>query len=600
MAFDGLTVYALSRELEAVLAGARINKISQTEGDELYITAKPQGQEGTVRLVLSSNASLPLVYLTTENKPAPPQAPAFCMLLRKHLTGGRILSVKQPDFERILRFTIEGLDEMGDRKRHILLIELMGKYSNIILTDEEDRIIDSIRRVSSAMSSVREVLPGRAYFVPAQQGKVPPADADRKYLQTSLRGRGMPLAKAIVSCVQGISTILSQELCYRAGIDADRSAISLTDAEFDRLCDTFLTFAQDLKNGAFSPCIAYLRDIPTEYAAVPLTLYEHTQDARLVSYPDMSPLIACYYREKALLNRMHERSADLRHLVGTLLERSRKKLDLQEKQLADTGKMDRYRLYGELLQAFGYQAEPKAKHLTVTDYHTDQEINIPLDPQLTAQENAGKYFDRYRKLKRTAEALAEQTQAVRLDIEHLMSVEEAITLARTESDLSEIREELAISGYLKKTASAGGKTKGRKKEEKSPPLHYRAVITDSGREETYDLYVGRNNLQNDRLTFQFANGGDWWFHAKKIPGSHVILKVPQGRQEELPDRIFEIAASLAACYSAGSEQQLVEVDYVRRKEVKKPAGAHPGYVIYHTNYSMAVKPGTEGLISVDG
>ncbi|MCR5675961.1 MAG: NFACT family protein [Lachnospiraceae bacterium] len=591
MAFDGVTVAALAQELNQKLNGGRVSKITQTESDELYLTVKPAGSGRPLRLVLSASASLPLVYLTEENKQGPMQAPAFCMLLRKHLQGGRILDVTQPDFERILRIRIEGLDEMGDRQTHILIIELMGKYSNIILTDSVDTVIDSIRRVSASMSSVREVLPGRHYFVPSQNKEIPLA-ADRLNFQQAIRGKGQPVYKALYASYCGLSPILSQEIAHRAGIDADKSAIALTDDEFDRLFRSFSDMMQHIRDGVFSPTAVYIGDTPQEYAAFALTLYDDTPGATARPCSSMSELIGSFYREKSLIDRIRQRSADLRHLLGTSLERCRKKLDLQEKQMADTEKRDRYRLFGELLQTYGWQADPKASSVTVEDYHTGTPLTIPLDPQLSAQENAVRYFDRYQKLKRTAEALSVQTEQTRLDIAHLESVEEALSIARTEADLKEIREELAASGYVRRSAGAG---RGKERAEKSLPLHYRTAPFDG---VIYDLYVGKNNLQNDRLTFRFAAGGDWWFHAKQMPGSHVILRTEGRTEQEIPDHVFELAASLAAFYSKGREQTQVEVDYVRKKEVKKPNGAHPGFVVYYTNYSMAVRPDISELEAV--
>ncbi|MCR4764245.1 MAG: NFACT family protein, partial [Lachnospiraceae bacterium] len=355
MAFDGITVAALARELGEVLADGKISKITQTENDELYLTVKPHGAGKPVRLVLSASASLPLVYLTADNKQGPMQAPTFCMLLRKYLQGGRVLSVTQPDFERILRFDVEGTDEMGDRRISTLVVELMGKYSNIILIDKDDTVIDSIRRVSASMSSVREVLPGRPYFVPSQN-KAIPLDSDRLSFQTAIRGKGMPLYKAIYTSYRGLSPIISQELCFRSGIDADKSAIALTDPEFDALFQSFSAMGEAVSHADFCPSIACIDGIPAEYAAFPLTLYEHTPGATTQRFQTMSGLIRAYYQEKSRIVRIRERSADLRHIIGTLLERNRKKLDLQLKQLDDTEKKDNWRLFGELLQAFGYQA----------------------------------------------------------------------------------------------------------------------------------------------------------------------------------------------------------------------------------------------------
>ena len=598
MAMDGITVAAIARELDAVLAGAKINKITQSENDELCMTIRQTTDNRTVRLLLSASASLPLACLTETNRPGPAQAPAFCMLLRKHLQGGRIRHVTQPGIERILRIDVDGTDEMGDACTHTLILELMGKYSNIILIDGDDRILDSIRRVSASMSSVREVLPGRPYFVPPQD-KISPLSADATSVRTAIRGQALPLAKAVYTSVAGISPLLAQELCVRADIDADRPAISLSDEEYDRFYTAFSGMIQDLQADRFAPQIVLLDGVPAEYAPVPLTMYAHTPGAVIRPYTSVSALVEDFYRERAAASRIRQRAADLRHLVTTALQRNRKTLDLQQKQLSDADKMERYRLFGELLQAYGHQAAPAARSVEVENYHTGEPLTIPLDPQLSAQENAVRYFERYRKLKRTAEALAEQTERVRMDIAHLESVEEALALASSEADLLEIRRELALAGYIKNSAAHGnGKRTVREKPVEGAPLHYRTVDDFDGL-GPFDLYVGKNNLQNDRLTFKLANGGDWWFHAKKAPGSHVVLRTGGVSDDRIPDRVFEMAAALAAHYSKAGEQTLTEIDYLHRRDVKKPAGAKPGYVVYYTNYSMSVRPGTDGLVLTD-
>ena len=298
--------------------------------------------------------------------------------------------------------------------------------------------------------------------------------------------------------------------------------------------------------------------------------------------PDISDLIRNYYAEKSVYTRSRQKSVDLRKIVSTILERNVRKLDLQTKQLKDCDKMDKYRTYGELLNVYGYSAHEGDKEITVNDYNTGKDITIPLDPTLSATQNAKKYFDRYTKLKRTREALEEQMKEVSETIEQLESVSNSLDIARSEADLSQIKEELAASGYIK--SGSQGK-KGTRDKQKSRPFHY---VSSDG----FDIYVGKNNLQNDELTFKTANGGDWWFHAKKIPGSHVVL-LTGGK--EVPDRAFEEAAALAAFYSKGKNQEKVEIDYLRRKDVKKPGGAKPGFVVYYTNYSMAISPDISGL-----
>ena len=583
MAFDGITVASIVKELSDNLTGGRIYKIAQPESDEIVLTIKTNADKGyQSKVVLSADASLPLIYVSEENKKAPMTAPVFCMVLRKHILNGRITSITQPGLERIARFEVEHMDEMGDMRHKVLLIELMGKYSNIIFIDEENKIIDSIKHISASVSSVREVLPGREYFVTQTQDKADPLNTDITEFASLIRGKGMPVFKAIYSSYTGLSSVCSQEICYRASIDADKSAIALTDAEFSNLYIAFSGLMSDVKQGTFKPTVAYIGGKPKEYAAFDLTIYSSAENSSIKNYDTMSQLLEGYYSEKNIETRIRQKSVDLRKIVQTALERNVRKLDQQTHQMQDTQKKDKYRVYGELLNVYGYSAKEGDKEITVEDYNTGKPLTIPLDPTLTASQNAKKYFDRYTKLKRTAEALEDQMKDVQEQIQHLESISSSLDIARQEEDLLQIRMELAEAGYVKKKSSEKGK---RKEKITSKPFHY---ISSDG----FDIYVGKNNYQNDELTFKVANGGDWWFHSKGCPGSHVVL-ITGGK--DVPDRAFEEAAALAAYYSKGKDQDKVEIDYLQRKNVKKPGGAKPGFVVYYTNYSMVIAPDISNL-----
>lgn len=564
MAFDGLTIANLVKELNDTIVGGRLYKIAEPETDELLITVKsPKGQ---YRVVLSANASLPLAYMTDDNKPSPVTAPNFCMFLRKHINNGRIISVTQPDFERIIDIEIEHLDELGDLCKKHLIAEFMGKHSNIILCDDNNNILDSIKHVSSQMSSVREVLPGRKYFIPNTSDKYNPMLLDYEVYSANLLTKPEALSKAICLTFTGISTCIAEEICFRAGIDSRTPANCLEKPEVVKLYDTLESVKNDIVNGSFSPNIVYDNDIPAEFAAIKLTMYDN-----LTEFDSISEVIRSYYHQKEIHTRIRQKSTDIRKIVTTILERSYKKLDIQEKQLKDTEKKDKYRIYGELINTYGYNIEDGADKLTALNYYTNEEITIPLDNTLTPTENANKYFARYNKLKRTYEAGTRLIKEITEEIQYLESIENALDIATTEDDLNNIKDELSHTGYIKKSAK-----KGNSRPQNNKPLHF---VSSDG----FHIYVGKNNLQNDELTFKTASNSDWWFHAKKMPGSHVIVK---SDGKELPDRTFEEAASLAAYYSKGRDQDKVEIDYVQKKEVKKPAGSKPGFVVYYTNYSM--------------
>ncbi len=587
MAFDGITIANIVRDLQHDLDGGRIYKVAQTETDELFITVKTNVDNiRQRRIFMSADASLPLIYMTDENKQAPMTAPGFCMLLRKHIQNGRILSITQPGLERIVRIEVEHMDEMGDMRQKTLLIELMGKYSNIIFVDEGNKIIDSIKHIPASVSSVREVLPGRDYFIPETQNKSDPYDLDETGFAVAIRGKGMPLFKAIYGSYTGISPVIAQEICYRASVDADKSAAALSDAEFKSVYTEFRGIMDDVRDGNFKPCIAYVNGAPKEFAAITLTSYKDAAGSEIKEFESISEVLETYYAEKNAVTRIRQKSVDLRKVVSNALERNVRKLDQQMQQMKDTEKRDKYRVYGELLNVYGYSVLPKAKSVVVNDYNTGEDITIPLDPTMTASQNSKKFFDRYTKLKRTAEALEEQLEDTRQSVAYLESVMNALDIAREEDDLVQIRLELVEAGFVKKKVTD---KKGRAPKITSKPFHY---ISSDG----FDIYVGKNNSQNDELTFKLANGGDWWFHAKGCPGSHVVL-ITKG--QEVPDRAFEEAASLAAYYSKAENTGKVEIDYLQRKNVKKPGGAKPGFVVYYTNYSMVAVSDISGLKQVE-
>ena len=564
MAFDGVTISALVAEFNDKLLNGRLYKIAQTESDELLLTIK--NGKNQYRLLISANASLPLIYLTDKNKPAPLTAPNFCMLLRKHLNNGRIISITQPGLERIIDFEIEHLNEMGDLCRKHLIAEFMGKYSNIIFCDDNNVILDSIKHVSAQVSSVREVLPNRPYFIPNTVNKLNPLECSYETFAQNVFSKPTSLNKAIFTSYTGISSIVAEEICYQASISSNTPANCLNENEQLHIYNIFSNVMDDIKNENFTPNIFYENDVPKEFSSIKMTMYDNCEE-----FDSISELLLEYYAQKDMVTRIRQKSSDLRRIVATALERSYKKLDIQEIQLKDTEKRDKYRIYGELINTYGYNIEEGARSFKALNYYTNEEIEIPLDPTLTPSENSVKYFNRYNKLKRTFEADSKLIEETSADIKHLESVATALDIATAEEDLVELKEELIEAGYIHRKAKNGKKTKITSK-----PFHY---VSSDG----FDMYVGKNNFQNDELTFHFANGNDWWFHAKKMPGSHVIVRT---NGKELPDRTFEEAASLAAYYSKGRDQDKVEIDYVLKKEVKKPAAAKPGFVVYYTNYSM--------------
>ena len=579
MALDGIVIAALVKELRDTLLGGHIQKIAMPEKNELLLTVKNHAAQH--RLLISCEASLPLLYLQAENKPSPLTAPGFAMLLRKHIGSGKITAVEQLGLERIVRIETTQLNELGDIAPRALYTELMGKYSNIIFTDENDVILDSMRRVPASVSSLREVLPGRPYFVPEKLQKTNPLELSETNFTAALTAQGsLPLDRALSSAFSGISSLIAQEVLFRTSLEPREVFGGLSAEKRNALYSVFSSLMEAVRTERFEP-VMYLRDeVPVEFSALPLeTLKAEGLEAR--RYTSVSELLYSYYALRAESSRMRQKSSDLRRLVQNHLERSQRKRILQEKQLADSQKKEKYRVYGDLLNSYAYQIPAVADHYVAENFYDENRpLRIPLDKNLSPAENAKKYFDRYAKLKRTELAVGAELEKTVQEEAHLASVLTALELATEESDLAEIREELAAFQYVKRQRAQKGK---RPQKIQSHPLHFRSS-------DGFDIFVGKNNYQNEELTFKVASGSDWWFHAKGMPGSHVIVKA---NGQELPDRCFEEAAALAAYYSKGRDQDKVEIDYLQRRNVKKVNGAPPGFVIYHSNWSMMAKPRAE-------
>ena len=581
MALDGLTIHALVDELKNKLNGGRLLKIAQPENDELQLTVRVEKTQ--YKLLISAGASLPLMYITENSKVSPLTAPNFCMLLRKHLNNAKIIDIYQPGLERIINMKVEHYNDMGDLCYKLIIVELMGKYSNIIVTDLEGKIVDSIKHISANVSSVREVLPGRMYFIPDTTNKKNPLEVTKTTFIETIKASSLPISKAIYTSFTGISPVIGEEICFRSNIDSEKPANVLDTTELAAIYNSFDDMMECVKLNKFQPNIIFTEEgqdyIPKEFAPFSLSLYSDSK-SKITYFDSMSQVLEQFYSQKSAVTRIRQKSYDIRRIVQTTLEKDYKKYEIQAKQLKDTEKKDKYKIYGELITAYGYGLEPNATSLVAENYYDDnKEITIPLEKDLTPMENAKKYFDKYGKLKRTAEALESIIVETKEEISHLESIMNALDIAVTEDDLKEIKEELIQSGYIRRKSS------DKKAKFTSKPFHY--VSTDG-----YDIFVGKNNIQNEELTFKVANGGDWWFHSKNFPGSHVIVKT---NGDELPDRTFEEAASLAAYYSKGRDQEKVEIDYIQRKHIKKVSGSKPGFVIYHTNYSMAIAPNINNI-----
>ena len=565
---------AVTAQLRNCLEGGAVSRLAMPEKDELLITIR--NNSTNYRLLISAGASLPLIYLSGENKPSPLKAPAFCMLLRKYLSGARILSVSQTGLERIITIDFEHKDDLGDLTVKHLIFEMMGKYSNIIFTNDKGVIIDSIKRVPSSVSSLREVLPGRQYVFPSELCKQQPlAETSGHFIKLAAESTE-EIYKFIYKTYSGFSPVLAQEVCCRAGIDPDKRVEQLTDVEEEDLYEAFSGLIRSAEAGTFSSCIISRKGIPEEFAAFHLKSFEgNAYEEHL--FDSVSEMLEEYYSSKDTYSRIRQKTSDLRKTVTNLIERCSRKYDIQLKQLKDCEGKDKFKVYGDLLNTYGYSLKGGEKSFSCENYYDENRmINIPLDPHKSASENAKRYYERYAKLRRTEEALNSEIVNTENDIEHLNGILQSLSTSMLESDISQIRAELTEFGYIRKRAADSGKMP------KSQPVH---LVSSDG----FDIYIGKNNYQNEEVTFKIADGNDWWFHAKNCPGSHVIVKTGNSG-EEIPDRVFTEAAGLAAFYSKKGNDSKVEVDYTQRKNLKRTPGGPPGYVIYHTNYSMNAEP----------
>ena len=595
MAFDGLFLSALVSEFKTTISGGKISKIVQSEKDEIQLTIKKEKQQ--FFLHLSANPSIPLVYLSDKGKTAPLTAPNFCMALRKHIGNGLIQDITQASrnlpeqgLERVLLLHISHRDELGDIGIKYLSIEIMGKYSNIILLKEDFTILDAIKRISSAQSSVREVLPGRKYFIPDQFKKENLLCFPLESLQTFLENKKNPnterdsgmenLSDLLFQSFSGLSPLSAREISLDAGLPQDQKLGYMSSLDYEKLSDAILRLRKRIREGDFTPQILYENGKSFDFSAIPVRQYSGNPAFHVEIFRSPSELLTFYYGGKEKEDRVRQKSADLKKQCSTLLERVSKKLSLQEKQLKDTEKKERFRIFGELLTTYGYSLKGGEKELICENYYNGQEEHIPLEESLSPIENAKKYFDKYDKAKRTERNLSTQVKESKNTLEHLQSIVNSLATAENAEDLDDIRREMGEYGYMKPISQ---KKKKERKEDKSSPRIFRSS-------DGYLLYVGKNNYQNEIVSFQIAEGKDFWFHVKGSAGSHVIAKTEGKSLEELPDRLFEEAAELAAYFSSEKESAKVEVDYTERKNLKKVVGGAPGFVIYHQNYSILVTP----------
>ena len=575
MALDGAFLSCLREELTAGLPDARVDKIHQPSREELVIALR--SRNGNKKLYLSARANSPRVHFTDIPLENPASPPMFCMLLRKRITGGRLAAIRQPGLERALYFDLDCVDELGDIVRLTLAVEIMGRHSNIILI-ENGRVVDAIKRVDMEMSSVRPVLPGLPYSPPpAAAGRldlsaVEPAD----FLAAMVQGPDYPLSKALLNTAHGLSPLICREVSHLAARGRDPLVSDWTKEERERLLFYLDRVKAAVETGENRKPYLLLRadGSPLDFSFMAVTQYGLEALGREMD--SFSSLLDAFYAQRDAGERMKQRAHDILRILTNLSDRTARKLDRQREELTRSGDRETLRIYGDLINANLYAIPRGAASAELIDYFDPAcgLKTVPLDPALTAAQNAQKYYKDYRKAQKAEQILQQQIAQGEEELQYFDTVFDALSRASTWRELGELREELAAGGYLRLQ-------RGRQKP--PAPLGPLRFLSDDG----FSILVGRNNVQNDRLTLRTARGGDVWFHTKNIPGSHVLV-VTEGQTP--PPRTLEQAAVLAALHSKAAGSAQVPVDYTEARHVRKPAGAKPGMVIYDSNHTAYVRP----------
>ncbi len=585
MALDGALLRQIKHELEGCLIGSRVDKIHQFSREEMVfvLRLREPAADGarSAKLYLSAGADSPRLHLTSSSFENPKSPPMFCMLMRKHLGSAKLLEIRQVGLDRILHLIFETRNEMGDLIELTVAIEIMGRHSNIILIDENGRVIDSIKRIDDTMSSVRPILPGVRYTLPPAQDKLDLITSTPEQIEQRLiEGKDTPLSKALLAAVQGVSPIVCREVANYVFVGDDRVISEMTPDHFDRLrffLSRVILMARDYTGTPTS--VIDSRKKPMDFSFLDIHQYGGSMFTR--TYDSYSQLLDDFYTQRDNIQRMRHRSSDLLKVLANTADRIARKLSLQQKELADCSDRETWKIYGDLISANLYSIQKGDRTARLINFYDEaqSEVVIPLDPRKTPAQNAQKYYGEYRKADTAEKKLRELIEEGQQEAVYIDSVFDALTRAQTNDELTAIRAELAEQGYLRKKGSAAKKGK----EPKLAPKRYRS---DDG----FTILVGRNNVQNDQLTLKEARGRDYWFHTKNIPGSHTIV-VSDG--QEVPDSTLHQAAILAAVNSKAAESSQVPVDYTLIKNVKKPRGAKPGMVIYVRYQTAYVTPDLE-------
>lgn len=573
MALDGITLSMLKDELAEKLIGARVDKIHQPSKEELVIALRWNGGNG--KLLLSASASAPRIHFTEAQVDNPKSPPMFCMLMRKHLSGSKLVFIEQFGLERLLHLSFATYNELGDPVILKLAVEIMGRHSNIILIGNDGKIIDAIKRVTADMSSVRQVMPGMTYVFPPAQNKMNTLDLDyMSFIERLKNGRDVPLSKALMEILDGVSPIVCRELSDMATGGLDTTAGELSNEECERLVDAVESTAARVKNGECRPyTVIEENGHPLDFTFMEVKQYGSSMTVRQAE--SFSEMLDKFYSDRSSADRMKQRSGDLFKFVVNLADRLSRKLDIQRQELARSTERNNLRVKGELIHANMRIIEKGMSSVILENYYDNNNpIEVKLDPRLSPNQNAQHYFNEYRKADTAERMLKKLIEKGEAELSYIDSVFDLLSRARTDDEITAIRDELISQGYLKNH---------RQKNQKPVKLEPKEYISTDG----FRILCGRNNIQNDKLTFKDSRKNDIWFHTQKIHGSHTVI-VTDGR--EVPPATLEQAAIVAAYNSKARDSSLVPVDYTEIKNVKKPSGSAPGKVTYEHYKTAYVRP----------
>ncbi len=574
MALDGAFLHHLKKEIEEAALGAKVDKIYQPNREEIVLLLRMRS--GSRRLLLSARANSARIHFTEYAPENPMEPPMLCMLLRKRLIGARLIGLRQPELERMLCLDFDAVNELGDEIRLTLVMEIMGRYSNIIFVDEEGKIVDALKRVDAGMSSERLVLPGLSYHLPPPQDKLSLLAASREKILARLRSLpgDRELSGALLSVLQGVSPVVCRELQFLTGHGKDLNVREMTEEQFERLGFFLERTAETVREASGEPWLVTGPQKPLDFSF--LRIGQYGTGATVSKAESFSQLLDSFYEERDRTERMKVRAQDILRVLTVNSDRLSRKINAQRGDLERCAKRGDLRLYGDLINANIYRLEKGISEAELENYYENPPVpvKVKLDSMLTPSQNAQKYYKEYRKARTAEEMLTVQIAQAQRELAYLDTVFEELARAADERDLNEIRAELAEQGYLR---SSG---KGAKRSVAQGPVKF---VSSDG----FPIWVGKNNRQNDQLTLRQASKNDLWFHTKNIPGSHVVL-VTQG--QEPGKQAIQEAAMLAAYYSRGRESSNVAVDYTRVREVSKPQGSAPGMVIYVGNRTVYATP----------